>query len=237
MKILLVNDDGYQAEGLKILHEKLKKIGDVTVVAPYNAMSAKSVSITINEHLKVEQISDHVYAVHGTPADCTTFAFFGLNQEFDLVVSGCNDGLNLSYDVLFSGTVGAGLTALISKHKTIAISCPYQNFETLKNNFEDVWGYIEKYSLLSNRYLLNINFPRQTPKGIKLGRLYYRRDRYYFINDEQGFLAQRDLQNYLDMPEDADVRQVEEGYISIVPISRKPFDDRYLEELKQKVKE
>ncbi|HHT67395.1 MAG TPA: 5'/3'-nucleotidase SurE [Erysipelotrichaceae bacterium] len=235
MKILLVNDDGYQAQGLKLLHEKLKKIGDVTVVVPYSNMSGKSVSLTIRGSLKVEKIDEQFYAIHGTPADCTSFALNGLNQKFDLVVTGCNDGHNLSYDVLFSGTVGAALIGSISGHKAIAFSCPFDDFYGLVNNFEEVWNYVLKYDLLSENYVLNVNFPNGSPKGIKLGKLYYRRDYNYYKKDEQGYYGQRDLENYLDMPEDADARHVDEGYISIVPVSNKPFDERLLEKLKLKV--
>lgn len=237
MKILLINDDGYQAEGLKILYEKLLKIGEVTVVAPFHGMSAKSVSLTITDALTVDQIADNIYAVHGTPADCTMFALFGLEQKYDLVVSGCNDGLNLSYDVLFSGTIGGALTASIHKNKTVAFSSPHHNLTPLIDHFEEVWDFIIKNDLLSEDYVLNVNFPKNIPaKGIKIGRLYCRSDNHYFIKNGNTYLAQRDFEDSKNLPPDADTRQILDGYISIVPISRLPFDQRFYDQISKKVK-
>lgn len=235
MKILLVNDDGYQAEGLKILREKLARIGEVTVVAPLEVMSAKSVSLTIGKYTQVDKIDDNLYALHGTPADCVMFGLFALKQKFDLVVSGCNDGLNLSYDVLFSGTVGAALTAAIHKYKTIAFSSPHSNFAPLSEHFEKVWDFIEKHNLLSEDYILNVNFPKLPPKGIKIGRLYSRNDHHFFINNGNDYMAQREFEDSENLPPDADTRQILDGYISIVPISRLPFDPRFYDEIAKKV--
>ena len=78
MKILLTNDDGYNAIGIQILKEKLSKYGEVTIVAPFTHMSGKSIAITIGEWMKVDKINDDTYAVHGTPADCVSFALAGL---------------------------------------------------------------------------------------------------------------------------------------------------------------
>ena len=235
MKILLTNDDGYNALGINILREKLAKYGEVIVVAPYTHMSGKSISITIGEWMKVEKIDDATYAVHGTPADCVSFALAGLKENFDLVVSGCNNGHNLSYDTLFSGTVGACLSALMDRKKSVAISAPYDDFSVLEDSFDEIWEYINKYNLLSDRYLLNINLPREKSKGIKLGKLYYRQDFYYFEKKEDMYYALRDVEKTDDMPLEADCRQVKDGYISIVPVSRVPFNETEYQELLKKV--
>ena len=155
MKILLTNDDGYNATGINILKEKLAKYGEVTVVAPSTHMSGKSISITIGEWMKVDKIDDNTYAVHGTPADCISFAIAGLKQDFDIVVSGCNNGHNLSYDTLFSGTVGACLAALMSRKKCVALSAPFDDFSVLEDNFDEIWEFIMEYNLLNEQYLLN----------------------------------------------------------------------------------
>lgn len=237
MKILLTNDDGYNAIGIQILKEKLSKYGQVTVVAPFTHMSGKSISITIGEWMKVEKINDDTYAVHGTPADCVSFGLAGLNEKFDLVVSGCNNGHNLSYDTLFSGTVGASLSALMDRKKTVAFSAPFDDFSVLEDSFDEIWEYINKYNLLSDEYLLNINLPREVSKGIKIGKLYYRKDHYYFDKNKDEYYALRDVEDTQNMPLDADCRLVKEGYITITPVSKLPFDINQYNDIKKKVGE
>ena len=237
MKILLTNDDGYNAIGIQILKEKLSKYGQVTIVAPFTHMSGKSVSITIGEWMKVDKINEDTYAVHGTPADCVSFGLAGLNEKFDLVVSGCNNGHNLSYDTLFSGTVGASLSALMDRKKTVAFSAPFDDFSVLEDNFDEIWEYINKYNLLSDEYLLNINLPREVSKGIRIGKLYYRKDHYYFDKNKDEYYALRDVEDTKNMPLDADCRLVKDGYITITPVSKLPFDINQYNDIKKKVGE
>lgn len=235
MKFLLSNDDGYNAQGILLLKDKLSKYGEVTIVAPFMHMSGKSASITLGDWLKVDKIDEHTYAVHGTPTDCTTLALAGLNIDCDVVVSGCNDGHNLSYDVLLSGTIGACFGAAVFRKKTVAFSAPFDDYTCLIEHFDEIWEYIIKYNLLSKDYVLNINLPKGEYKGIALARLFYRKDRYYYQQDKDSFYALRDTQEHLEMPEDADCRLVKEGYVTITPISRAPFDEKHYEELKRKV--
>lgn len=235
MKILLTNDDGYNAIGIKLLKDKLSKYGEVIIVAPFTHMSGKSVSITIGEWMKVDKIDEKTYAVHGTPSDCVSFALAGLKEDFDLVVSGCNNGHNLSYDTLFSGTVGAGLSALMGRKKTICFSAPFDDYAVLENNFDEIWKFINKHNLLSDKYLLNINLPKIESKGIKIGKLFYRNDYYYFEQKDDTYYALRDIEKPDHMPLDCDCRQVADGYISIAPVTRLPFDEAVYEEMQKKV--
>lgn len=235
MRFLLTNDDGYNAQGIILLRDKLLKYGDVTIVAPYQHMSGKSISITLGEWLKVDRIDDFTYAVHGTPADCTSMALAGLYIDCDIVVSGCNNGPNLSYDVLLSGTVGACLGAAVHRKKTVAFSAPYDDFSCLIEHFDEIWEYITKHNLLSEKYVLNVNLPRGQYKGIALARLFYRKDRYYYQQKKDEYYALRDTQEYLEMPEDCDCRLHKEGYVTITPVSRVPFDEALFEELQKKV--
>ena len=237
MKFLLTNDDGYNAPGILLLRDKLAKYGEVTIVAPNVHMSGKASSITLGEWLKVDKIDEHTYAVGGTPTDCTSLALAGLNIECDVVVSGCNNGPNLSYDVLLSGTVGACLGAAVFRKKTVAFSAPYDDFTCLIEHFDEIWEYIMKHNLLSKDYVLNVNLPRYPYKGIALARLFYRKDRYYYDQKDNTYYALRDTQEYLEMPEDADCRLVKEGYVVITPVSRVPFDEKQYEEVKKKVQE
>ena len=235
MRFLLTNDDGYNAQGIILLRDKLLKYGDVTIVAPYQHMSGKSISITLGEWLKVDRIDDFTYAVHGTPADCTSMALAGLYIDCDIVVSGCNNGPNLSYDVLLSGTVGACLGAAVHRKKTVAFSAPFDDFSCLIEHFDEIWEYITKHNLLSEKYVLNVNLPRGQYKGIALARLFYRKDRYYYQQKKDEYYALRDTQEYLEMPEDCDCRLHKEGYVTITPVSRVPFDEALFEELQKKV--
>lgn len=235
MKILLTNDDGYNSEGILLLKEKLQKYGEVTIVAPFEHMSAKSASITLMKWVKVDKIDEHTYAVHGTPTDCTSYALSELGEDFDLVVSGCNNGPNLSYDVLLSGTVGACFGAAVHRIKTVAFSSPFDDFSCCKEHFEEVLEYILNNNLLSKDYILNVNFPRGEYKGIAIGQLYYRHDRYYNDTKDDTYYALRDIENFENMPKDADCRQVKEGLISIVPLLRAPYDERIYEQLLKKV--
>ena len=235
MNILLTNDDGYNSKGILLLKEKLSKYGTVILVAPYRHMSAKSVSLTLGEPIRLHKISYDTFAFDGTPADVVAFALTQLDIEFDLVVSGCNNGLNVSYDTLFSGTVGAGLTALIDHKKCICFSAPFDDYTVLENEFDNIWKFIFDNNLLSDKYLLNINLPRNESKGIKLGRLSYRNDYYYYERNGDQYYALRNLDDMKNLTLEDDHKQVREGYISIVPISRLPFDEETYQKLLKKV--
>lgn len=237
MKFLLTNDDGYNAQGIVLLRDKLLKYGEVTIVAPFEHMSAKSASITLGEWLKVDKIDDHTYAVHGTPTDCASLALAGLNIDCDVVVSGCNNGPNLSYDVLLSGTIGACFGAAVFHKKTVAFSAPFDDFSCLIEHFDEIWEYIIKHNLLDERYVLNVNLPRGEYRGIALAKLFYRKDRYYYDRKDELYYALRDTQDHEEMPEDADCRLVKEGYVVITPVTRIPFDESIYEELIKKVQE
>jgi len=108
VNILIANDDGVFAPGLQALAQALKPLGRVVVVAPESERSGYSSALTLDRPLRPVQISEDVWAVNGTPADCVYLSMNGLfDFEFDLVVSGINSGANLGDDVLYSGTVGA----------------------------------------------------------------------------------------------------------------------------------
>ena len=107
MNILLTNDDGFLAPGLLALKDILKKYGDVYVIAPHYHQSGKSVGITFFKNLVIHQIDDRTWTVEGTPADCIIVASMLLKDKIDLIVSGVNNGYNMSYDAMYSGTCGA----------------------------------------------------------------------------------------------------------------------------------
>jgi len=105
-RILVTNDDGVHSDGIHILAQALKPLGDVVVVAPHVEASAIGHALTLRRPLRMEQLRDGVYEVDGTPTDCVNIAITKLYATApDLIVSGINKGYNLGDDVTYSGTV------------------------------------------------------------------------------------------------------------------------------------
>ena len=222
MNILLTNDDGYFSEGIKLLKEKLSKYGRVVVVAPMEVMSAKSVSIIVGRQVSVEKVEDDVYKMEGTPADCVAFGLSSLNIRFDLVVAGCNDGLNVSYDIMYSGTVGACLQALTFRKSAIAVSCEVGHLSIVDEHFDEVFQYILENNLLSLEYTLNINFPLGSEiKEYVFTSIFYRRETTYYIDcGNNKYYAYRDI-NDRDCDEPGtDVYAIYHDQLSITKISK-----------------
>lgn len=123
MKILISNDDGVNAPGLVCLAKTLGEIAEVTVVAPDRNRSGASNSLTLDNPLRMTTTSNGFFSVNGTPTDCVHLAVTGLLQEMpDMVVSGINEGSNLSDDVLYSGTVAAATEGRFLGLPSIAVS-------------------------------------------------------------------------------------------------------------------
>jgi 5'-nucleotidase len=123
MKILLSNDDGYQAAGIRALHDALSDLAEVAVVAPEHNNSAKSNALTLHSPLYVHEAANGFRYVNGTPADCVHIALTGLlGYRPDLVVSGINNGANMGDDTIYSGTVGAAMEGYLFGVPAIAFS-------------------------------------------------------------------------------------------------------------------
>ncbi len=123
MRILVSNDDGYQAPGLLHLVTALSELAEITVVAPDRDRSGASNSLSLKNPLYVTRHDNGVYSVEGTPTDCVHVAITGLlEQEPDMVVSGINAGANLGDDVIYSGTVAAAMEGRFLGLPAIAIS-------------------------------------------------------------------------------------------------------------------
>lgn len=123
MKILISNDDGYQAPGIRCLAEHLRAIADITVVAPERDRSGASNSLTLENPIRAVVMDDGVIRVDGTPTDCVHLAITGLlDEEPDMVVSGINAGSNMGDDVIYSGTVAAAMEGRFLGLPAIAIS-------------------------------------------------------------------------------------------------------------------
>ncbi len=180
MKILLSNDDGYQAPGIVALYEALRPLADVEVVAPEQNNSAKSNALSLHSPLYVHKAPNGFRYVNGTPADCVHIALTGLlGYKPDLVVSGINNGANMGDDTIYSGTVGAAMEGYLFGVPAIAFSQTQKGWAHLDaaaaKAAELVGGLIKGLeSRRAEPWLLNVNIPNRpldAIKGFKVTRL------------------------------------------------------------------
>lgn len=232
MKFLLVNDDGFGSEGITIVEEILKEYGEVFVVAPKEHQSGKGCSLFFKAEYNYEKIDPHHYIVEGTPAMCTMFGLGALNQQFDCVVSGCNDGWNLTCDTMYSGTVGACVESLFGRVSAIALSAQ-SGFDIVKKELGKVLDYIFNNELLSKDYMLNVNFPKEKSKGIKLTSMHPAKIEYEFFLCDDGTYSYRRKGVFDDAKRGSDVYAVMHDYISITPLRMNLFKEKDLEKLKK----
>jgi 5'-nucleotidase len=228
MRILVTNDDGYLALGIRALSEAVAPLGEVHVVAPDREQSATSHSLTMHHPLRVRSVRG-VDVVDGTPTDCVVLALGELLPERpDIVLSGINHGSNMGDDVLYSGTVAGAMEATILGIPAIAIS--YAGRDP-----EDIEAWIPGVSRLLRRIverqafpeetLLNINLPPVPPsdaRGVKVTRLGRRaydnsltraqdpngREYFWIGGGESRWWGE----------DDSDFRAVEDGYVSVTPL-------------------
>ena len=165
MRILIANDDGYQAPGLATLVAACEGLGELQVVAPEQNASGTSNSLTLNRGLSVYTAANGWRYINGTPSDCVHFALSGLLEHRpDLVVSGINNGANMGDDTLYSGTVAAAMEGFLFGIPAIAFSQVQKGWEHL-----DVAGRVARKVIEQvlarppaiTPYLLNVNIPNR----------------------------------------------------------------------------
>ncbi|MVX35792.1 5'/3'-nucleotidase SurE [Myroides sp. LoEW2-1] len=232
--ILVTNDDGITAPGIRALISVMKEIGDVVVVAPDSAQSGMGHAVTINNTLTLEKVNidsdiEKEYACSGTPVDCVKIALGQiLNRKPDLCVSGINHGSNSSINVIYSGTMSAALEAGMSGIPAIGFSLLDFSWNA---DFEQIKPFIKKITLealkkgVPTDVVFNVNFPKlkfDEIKGIKVcrqakatwvenfdKRISPHGKEYYWLKGE--FVNQ-------DKGEDTDEWALEHGYVSLVPV-------------------
>lgn len=228
--ILLTNDDGINADGIKALYDALKKFCRVYMVAPDRERSASSHSLTIHKPLKVQKISDSIFSVNGTPTDCVAVGATKILPERPaLIVSGINHGPNLGDDITYSGTVSAAIEGTIMNIPSIAISLdvgvgskPF--FPTAAQYATTVVKTVLDGSLPYDTFLnVNVpNMPQDRISGIRItrqgkrvydGSIHETRspwgEIYYWIGGGTPFW---------EHGEDTDINAVQEGFVSITPL-------------------
>lgn len=177
MKILISNDDGFLAPGLAVLAKKIRQIATVTVVAPDRNRSGASNSLSLVNPLRITTTENGFISVNGTPTDCVHLAVTGLLKEMpDMVVSGINEGSNLSDDVLYSGTVAAAMEGRFLGVSSIAVSLAGPkclHYETAAEITQQLVLNL-KDDPLPQHTILNVNVPDlpiEELKGIQITRL------------------------------------------------------------------
>jgi 5'-nucleotidase len=179
MKILISNDDGYQAPGIVALYEALREVADVDVVAPEHNNSAKSNALTLHSPLYVHTAPNGFRYVNGTPADCVHIALTGLlGYRPDLVVSGINNGANMGDDTIYSGTVGAAMEGYLFGIPAIAFSQTEKGWAHLDVAARKARELVERLTDSSGHlgqapapWLLNVNIPNLPAEQIKAVRV------------------------------------------------------------------
>jgi len=232
--ILVTNDDGVTAPGIRALISVMKELGDVVVVAPDSPQSATGHAITINNTLHINKIDidpevELEYSCSGTPVDCVKFAVSEiLKRKPDLCVSGINHGSNSSINVIYSGTMSAAVEAGIEGIPAIGFSLLDYNWNA---DFEPAKAYVRKITEevlqngLPDGVILNVNFPNLKSnelKGIKICRqakaMWQERfdKRQTPMGKDYYWLTGKFVN--LDNGEDTDEWALEHGYISVVPV-------------------
>jgi 5'-nucleotidase len=239
-RILLTNDDGIEAPGLRALLQALTPLGEVMVFAPDHNWSAAGHTKTMHKPLRVDRYSldcpptdderDSVeaYTTTGAPSDCVALALLGiLPQKPDLVISGINQGANLGHDLTYSGTVAAAMEAVIFGLPAVAVSLDSYSSHDFVNAAQiaaQVVGQVKERGLPPGTFL-NVNVPDRPPEEIagvaitRLGRRVYR-DILVERHDPRGrpyyWIGGEPPSGHLD--DGTDVWAVANGYVSITPI-------------------
>jgi len=224
--ILLTNDDGYFAEGIRVLRDALSEAWDVTIVAPDREQSGSGHSVTLNHPLRVHEVEPGVHMVDGTPTDCVLMAVRGhIANSPAAVVSGINRGPNIGDDVTYSGTVAAAMEGALLGIPSLAVSLTgTAHFETAAAVTVELMRRLMVEGLPVG-VLLNVNVP-DVPLGELQGIQITRQSRrtysdqvvqredprgrpYYWI---AGDITSRDA------PDDSDFASVSNGYASVTPL-------------------
>lgn len=232
--ILVTNDDGIAAPGMRALISVMKELGEVVVVAPDSPQSGTGHAITVNNTLYINKVNidpeiEIEYSCSGTPVDCVKFAVSEiLKRKPDLCVSGVNHGANSSINVIYSGTMSAAVEAGIEGIPAIGFSLLDYNwnadFEPIKSSIKKITREVLQNGLPEG-VILNVNFPKlkeKDIKGIKICRqakaMWQERfDKRQTPMGKDYYWLTGTFVN-LDKGEDTDEWALENGYISVVPV-------------------
>ncbi|MEQ1745694.1 MAG: 5'/3'-nucleotidase SurE [Saprospiraceae bacterium] len=231
--ILVTNDDGIVAPGIRALVDVARTVGEVVVVAPDSPQSGKGHAITIHDPLRLKRVNVfsgiEAWECSGTPVDCVKLAKHVVlkNRRIDLCVSGINHGSNASINIIYSGTLSAAMEASLEGIKSIGFSLLDYSFEADLEQAKP-WARLLMDYVLAEEYpagkLLNVNFPKSATADIRGFRVCRQAEARWV----EEFVEGRDPSNQPyywltgkfvnhDHGEDTDVWALENGYISVVP--------------------
>lgn len=239
-KILITNDDGIHAPGLKHLCNALKDYASISIVAPAQEQSAVGLSITIRNPLHIQKVewAHHIQAwsVSGTPADCVKLGLkVILDEKPDFVISGINRGTNSGRNVLYSGTVGGAIESVMQDVPAIAFSCydfKDTNYTSIEQFIPAIFMHTIEYKLPKGT-LLNVNFPSHTVGPIQGFRM-TRQGLQYWIEhpSKREHPAEGHFYYWLgarlaqfDEHEESDIKWLSKGYITAVPVHVRELTD------------
>jgi len=237
--ILLTNDDGYTAQGLRVLAEALEDFATVSIVAPNTEQSGTAQSLTLRRPIVVHPKQDRHWAVDGTPADAVIVALHKLLPERpDLVISGINHGANMGENVYYSGTVGAAREAALHHIPAVAMSlCAGKNERNFTNAARIACSAAEIILKegLPDQVLLNINVPEPWSGGVRFTRQSKKitRNQLSEGKDPKGrdyyWIFEQKIDK--DIEPDTDYAAVFAGDVSITPLHLDPTDTKSLTSL------
>ena len=231
-RILITNDDGYDADGIKLLTEIIEPmVKEVWVIAPSEESSGSGHSLTVRRNIDVVQLSDRKFSVDGTPTDCVIIALNQIMERCrpDLLLSGINRGVNIAEDITYSGTVGAAYEATIAGVRAIAFSQELSTTAKIdwSSARENVGAVIQ--SLYNKEWqpdcLLNVNFPKQIIGGGKIKFSFQGRhkegDEIALISNSLRKKSYRigAVKLNKSVQENSDIEVLKKGFISVTPIS------------------
>ena len=229
--ILVTNDDGITAPGIRALIEVMNELGDVYVVAPDSPQSGMGHAITLDSTLHIEKLTKDgegqtEYSCSGTPADCVKLAVNEiLDRKPDLCVSGINHGANSAINVIYSGTMSAAIEAGIEGIPSIGFSSLDHSWNA---DFEPLKQYVKTIAKnvlengLPDGVVLNVNFPKDEIKGVKV----CRQAKANWIEEFDKRISPQGKEYYwltgefvnLDKGQDTDLYALENGFATVVPV-------------------
>jgi 5'-nucleotidase len=239
--VLLTNDDGYQAVGLRALAGELKDHAEVQIVAPSWERSGAAQSLTLRQPIVCHRIAENEWAVDGTPADCVIVALHRLLKEPpDVVISGINHGANLGENVYYSGTVGAAREAVIHHVPGLAISlCSKRvtaDFAPSARLARKTVELILKEKL-PDQVLLNVNVPETWTGGVKFTRQSKKITRTVLREGEDPrgrpyfWLSEQRIDRGMELDADSDYAAIFAGEVSVTPLHLDPTHTESLNHL------
>ena len=231
MKLLLSNDDGVLAPGIRALYEELSTPYETIIIAPLEERSTTGHSLSLDKPLRLERLEENIYGCSGFPGDCVLMGLGHVMKESrpDVVVSGINRGANLGQDLYYSGTVAAAREAAFHSVPSIAVSLCFEDL-TAKHHYETAAKFIHLaleagiQKAIRPLTLLNVNVPNRPLseiKGVKLTSIGFRRysEEIHARIDSRGrnyYWVAGIFEGNERLP-DSDCVSVEEGYIAVTP--------------------